>query len=67
MNATLDHTQTPFGVAVVALKFSRHNLETRYLPKSGSDVLRHSAVLVTDKGAPFSFVVETYTKAILGD
>ena len=65
MNTTLDNSQTPFGVAVSALNFSRRNLETRYLPKGGQDVLRHSAVLATDQGTPFSFVVETYTKAIL--
>jgi hypothetical protein len=67
MNAILDNTQTPFGVAVAALNFSRRNLETRYLPRGGESVLSHSAVLATAKGEPFSFVVETYTKAILGD
>jgi chorismate-pyruvate lyase len=65
MNDALDHSQTPFGRAVAALHFSRRNLETVYLPPGGPDVLRHSAVLRTGKGAPFSFVVETYTKAIL--
>ena len=67
MNDMLDHSQTPFGKAVSALHFSRHNLETRYLPPGGPDVLRHSAVLTTDKGEPFSFVVETYTSEILGN
>lgn len=68
MKRTLDQSQTPFGRAVAALHFSRRNLETRYLP-AGDDggVLRHSAVLITEKGEPFSFVVETYTKAILGN
>ena len=65
MNDTLDRSQTPFGRAVAALHFSRRNLETVYLPPGGSDVLRHSAVLLTDKGQPFSFVVETYTRQIL--
>jgi hypothetical protein len=67
MNDALDHTQTPFGRAVAALHFSRNNLETKYLPLDGQDVLRHSAVLTTEKGEPFSFVVETYTKEIIGD
>lgn len=65
MNSTLDHSQTPFGKAVAALHFSRRNLETVYLPPGGPNVLRHSAVLLTGKSEPFSFVVETYTKAIL--
>jgi len=65
MNDTLDHSQTPFGAAVAALHFSRRNLETKYLT-SKQDVLRHSAVLLTDQGVPFSFVVETYTRAVLG-
>ncbi len=66
MNDTLDKTETPFGVAVAGLHFRRHNLATRLLPPRGPSVLTHSAVLVTDKNEPFSFVVETYTKAILG-
>jgi hypothetical protein len=65
MNDTLEHSQTPFGRAVAALHFSRRNLETVYLPPGKSGVLRHSAVLLTDKGQPFSFVVETYTRQIL--
>ena len=67
MNDMLDHSQTPFGAAVAALHFRRRNLETNYLPPGGQDVLRHSALLTTEKGAPFSFVVETYTKEIMGN
>lgn len=67
MNAVLEHSQTPFGVAVAPLHFRRHNLKTVFLPPGGRNVLRHSAVLVTEGGLPFSFVVETYTRAILGD
>jgi hypothetical protein len=37
------------------------------LPPSDQDVLRHSALLTTEKGEKFSFVVETYTKEILGN
>ena len=65
MNDTLEHSQTPFGRAVAALHFSRRNLSTDFLPPGGQDVLRHSAVLLTEKGEPFSFVVETYTRQIL--
>ena len=65
MNDALDHSQTPFGRAVAALHFSRRNLETVYLPPGGQSVLRHSALLTTDKGEKFSFVVETYTRQIL--
>lgn len=67
MNKMLDHTQTPFGTAVAMLHFSRHNLMTDYLPAGGRDVLRHSAMLATDRGEPFSFVVETYTREILAN
>jgi hypothetical protein len=65
MNDTLEHTQTPFGAAVSALHFSRRNLSTTFLPSGGQSVLRHSALLTTDGGVPFSFVVETYTRQIL--
>jgi hypothetical protein len=67
MNDMLDHTQTPFGAAVAALHFRRRNLETSTLAPGGQDVLRHSALLTTEKGEPFSFVVETYTKEIVGN
>lgn len=67
MNDTLEHSETPFGVAVAALHFTRDNLETTFPPPDDQGVLRHSAVLLTDKGQPFSFVVETYTKAVLGN
>ncbi len=67
MNDLLDHTETPFGKAAAPLHFSRRNLQTVYLPPGGQNVLRHSALLTTDKGKAFSFVVETYTRAILGD
>lgn len=65
MNDALDHSQTPFGRAVAALHFSRRNLSTTFLPPGSRDVLRHSALLTTEKGEKFSFVVETYTKEIL--
>jgi hypothetical protein len=67
MNRALDTTQTPFGVVVAPLHFTRRNLETAFLTSGGepSAVLRHSAVLDTEAGAPFSFVVETYTAQVL--
>lgn len=69
MNRQLDRTSTPFGVVVKPLNFTRRNLTTEILFRGGAavppQVLRHSAVLLTGDGAPFSFVVETYTDAIL--
>jgi hypothetical protein len=72
MNRRLDQTQTPFGVAVGPLGFHRRTLSTRLLfTPSGRTaviphaVLQHSAVLSTRDGAPFSFVVETYTDQVL--
>jgi hypothetical protein len=67
MNDRLDRSQTPFGRAVAALHFSRRNLSTDFLPPGGQSVLRHSALLTTGKGEPFSFVVETYTREILAN
>jgi chorismate-pyruvate lyase len=68
MNQALDQTQTPFGAAVAALDFTRRNLQTEVLldeTPSADAVLRHAAVLLTASGEPFSFVVETYTRAVL--
>ena len=66
MNRALDTTQTPFGAVVAPLGFTRRNLETTFLQPSAQGVLRHSAVLSTAAGQPFSFVVETYSEAIEG-
>ncbi|HUO23281.1 MAG TPA: hypothetical protein VMU59_12255 [Caulobacteraceae bacterium] len=68
MNQALDQTDTPFGAVAAPLRFSRRNLETEVLLGVGPAppaVLRHSAVLLTAAGAPFSFVVETYARAVL--
>lgn len=65
MNKTLANTDTPFGVVVAPLHFRRRNLETCFLSPPADGVLRHSAVLLTAKGEPFSFVMETYTSEIL--
>jgi chorismate-pyruvate lyase len=74
MNRLLDETETPFGVAVAPLGFTRGARTTRLLfqPARGRgpmaaprEVLRQSAVLATPDGAPFSLVVETYTREVL--
>ncbi len=69
MNRQLDRTSTPFGVVVKPLNFTRRNLTTEILFRgevaAPPQVLRHSAVLLTGDGAPFAFVVETYTDTVL--
>jgi chorismate-pyruvate lyase len=80
MNRQLDTTDTPFGVVVRPLAFHRRTLDVRWLfqPLKGRpgraaaaqlaiprEILRHRAVLVDAKGAPFSLVVETYTAEVL--
>ena len=65
MNAALETTRTPFGVIVAPLGFHRTLLPAE---AAGPDaVLRHSAVLTTADGRPFSVVVESYTREVLGD
>jgi chorismate-pyruvate lyase len=85
MNTVLEHSETPFGLAVKNLNFSRRTQnvkvlwsplpeqwELRALPPGNetsilpipAHVLRHSALLYSDNGIPFSYVVETYTRAI---
>ncbi len=74
MNRLLDETETPFGVAVAPLGFTRGSRSAILLfqPASGHGpvvapkaVLRQSAVLATADGAPISLVVETYTREVL--
>ena len=69
MNRRLDQTQTPFGVVVKPLNFTRRNLNTEVLFKGAASVpplvLRHAAVLLTSDGTPFSYVVESYTNQVL--
>ena len=71
MNAALETTQTPFGVVVRPLAFTRRTVEITVTPaelaQSGAIVLRHRAVLSTAAGLPFSVVVESYTAAALDD
>jgi hypothetical protein len=70
MNQALGTTRTPFGVVVKPLHFTRRNLQTQLLVPSPppavlpAEVLRHAAVLSTGEGAPFSYVIETYTDQV---
>ena len=78
MNKRLDETDTPFGLAVAALDFRRATIAVDWLvrpvphgtaPGGGLRppryLLRHTAILRTGEGAPFSFLIETYTSEIL--
>jgi hypothetical protein len=72
MNAELDATDHPFGLVVRPLNFARERLEARVLaPAAGGaippDVIRQRALLVTPDGIPFSYVVETYSRAVLDE
>jgi len=70
MNAELDSTDHPFGTVVKPLAFHRQTLSAVVLMSPSAHrppdaVIRHKAVLETPDGAPFSLVVETYTKDVL--
>jgi hypothetical protein len=66
MNAELAATEHPFGLVVRALRFHRVRLEARALSGPRRDgVIRQRALLETPAGTPFSYVVETYTAAVL--
>ena len=53
-----------FGLVVAPLSFHRRTLDIT--PLTGADgVLRVRAVLVSGAGAPFSVVVETYSRALI--
>ncbi|WP_395671604.1 hypothetical protein [Phenylobacterium sp.] len=74
MNRLLDETETPFGVVVAPLRFTRGTRSSRRLFAPGRgrgpvtspyEILRQSAVLSAADGAPISLVVETYTREIL--
>jgi chorismate-pyruvate lyase len=77
MNALLDHTDTPFGLAVRSLHFQRRTISSQRLwtpsaaPSAGGlaipeHVLRNVGLLTTPDGRPISQVVESYTGAVLG-
>ncbi len=72
MNRQLDRTDTPFGAVVKPLGFHRRTLgvEKLFDPAKGTAALPHTlvryrALLLDQKGAPFSLVVESYTAGIL--
>ncbi len=80
MNRRLDETDTPFGLVVVGLNFHRESIAVNWLvkpaPRGTADagappapkyLLRHTAILRTGEGAPFSLVIETYTSEILAN
>ena len=75
MNRRLDHSDTPFGLAVRSLHFERRTLSSERLwaPDTPGSVmvvpdhlLRNEGLLTIDGGVPISQVIETYTSAILG-
>ncbi|MEP6966894.1 MAG: hypothetical protein ABI906_02330 [Pseudomonadota bacterium] len=64
MNRRLDATDTPFGVVARPLAFRRRIVEIE--PLAGPrQMLRVKAVLIAGSGAPFSVVVETYSRELL--
>jgi len=70
MNDALAASETPFGAVVKPLGFHRQTLEAQVLVTPGewrvpAAVIRQRAVLETADGTPFSYVVETYTRAVL--
>ena len=65
MNADLDTSNTPFGVAVKALNFHRATLDVQSV-KAGKTILRVRALLLTPAMQPFSLVVENYTAELKG-
>src|SRR5262249_31086584 len=70
MNRELDTTDTPFGVVVRALGFTRRTLDARPLwspPQPLPEaVLEHRALLLLPDGTPISLVDETYMRSVLG-
>lgn len=70
MNATLEDTDTPFGLVVKPLSFHRESLEAKLLikPDAGkvpAEIIRNKALLETPDGVPFSLVEETYSRTLL--
>ena len=63
MNTTLDTTDTSFGTVVKPLHFHRDTLSMTH-PRDPRYVLQVKAVLIAADGAPFSLVVENYTREL---
>lgn len=77
MNALLNHTDTPFGVAVGSLHFTRRTLASERLwqPEATvpgpwlalpAHVLSNIGLLTAANGEPIAQVIEHYTAAVLG-
>jgi hypothetical protein len=78
MNQLLDHTDTPFGLAVRSLHFQRRTLssDTLWVPQETATtggmmtipahLLRNEGLLTVAGGLPISQVIENYTAEILG-
>lgn len=77
MNALLDHTDTPFGLAVGSLHFTRRTLASERLwqPEAApagerlaipDHVLRNIGLLTAENGEPISQVIENYTAGVIG-
>jgi hypothetical protein len=77
MNGLLEHTETPFGLAVRSLHFQRQTISSDRLwnpdtsPATGplaipDHVLRNVGLLTLPDGRPISQVIENYTGAVLG-
>lgn len=71
MNALLDHSDTPFGLAVAGLHFRRQTISSDILWHPGTrpmpdHVLRNVGLLTAESGTPISQVIENYTPAVLG-
>lgn len=63
MNDTLDHSDKPFGPVVSPLGLHRRPLSSERSSPGSGYVLRRRAVLINDRGQPFSVVQENYTPA----
>lgn len=64
MNRTLDTSEIPFGTVVRPLNFRRKTLKMEALDDR-EHALRVTALLVTGEGAPFSFVIENYSRELV--
>ncbi len=64
MNQTLEATKIPFGTVVRPLNFQRKTLKMEALDEP-EHALRVTALLVTGEGAPFSLVIENYSRELV--
>jgi hypothetical protein len=63
MNRQLDSTDAPFGLVARPLHFTRRTLRVRRPPDT-DHMLEVTAVLVSARGAPFSYVIEDYRREL---